>query len=370
MIRGTPIGKLLVLVTLGALIASAWPGASSSSRSRAASRLRQDIVWSRRIYQARGHSYYQIWRMHTDGSSAHQITRGPRDHCSPAVSWDGRAIAYLSGEAGHELWIARADGTRARKLPASDVSAAYRLVWAPDGHCIRATDLWDDETIEVEVASGRTQRIRANVSRNGRWEAIVAGSTRGGRVLLLDRTSKARRTVLEGWVVGVSWSPQADSLAAVVGEGRPKPEEERMVLHLLEAASGNDLRVEWLAGRRETLNTGTPLWSPDGRFIAIEGNAGQARGDLWVYDLNRREWLHPGDGTQPSWSATGDLLLYRTNEDIGTYFGMDLWLSHIIVFDAMTRTRTQVTHGGSANRDPSWVPAVSVRPSKGRPADG
>lgn len=95
----------------------------------------------------RSHDHWDIWRWRADGSQPAALTAPPalRDRpissVAPAVSPDGRSIAFLTDRRGQwELWVMDADGSNQRPLATealSDVSFRYdfsseRMIdWGP-----------------------------------------------------------------------------------------------------------------------------------------------------------------------------------------------------------------------------------------------
>ena len=60
---------------------------------------------------------YNIWRMRADGTELRQITFGDGNNSQPAVSQDGKTIAYVSRKSGNEqIWTMNSDGTDQQRL--------------------------------------------------------------------------------------------------------------------------------------------------------------------------------------------------------------------------------------------------------------
>lgn len=86
------------------------------------------------FFEVLGHLY----RMPISGGAATQITTGPSVNRFPAISPDGRKLAFISDRSGHtNLWICDVDGSNARRL--SDLRS-YNMdrgiafpTWSPDG---------------------------------------------------------------------------------------------------------------------------------------------------------------------------------------------------------------------------------------------
>jgi TolB protein len=75
-----------------------------------------------------------IFVVNTDGTGRRALTSSQDDEFSPAVSPDGRSIAYIrlgSGERG--VWIMNANGSNQRRLTTADVEPNFPPVWSPRG---------------------------------------------------------------------------------------------------------------------------------------------------------------------------------------------------------------------------------------------
>jgi dipeptidyl aminopeptidase/acylaminoacyl peptidase len=141
-------------------------------------------------------------------------------YATPAWSPDGRRLAYIRVDNGHEtseLWVVRADGSALHGL--SIVHAAQSPSWSPDGRWI------------------------AYVGDGGLSEVLADGS---GKRLLLRRD-----------VSSPTWSPDGSRLAYVERRGGT------VSTSLLDVRTGAIHVVEHHRG-----SPGPIAWSPDARWLA------------------------------------------------------------------------------------------------------
>lgn len=206
------------------------------------------------------------------------------------VSWSpaGDQLAYISyppDGSGPMIWIAAGDGAQARPL-----ARGFLPVWSPDSRSLAYVSAWPSqaELALLEVSTGVTRTLfsmsdlppapaalpdwggtvlEAAWSPDGRALAVVAhrpGSSKMDLLTLAADGSRQRPWMETDWIAQLSWSPDSHYLAAIVG-GYDQ---------LFHAP------VLWLAdayGRAYVNLAGSDYrWSPDGRWLAVQQEAGPA----------------------------------------------------------------------------------------------
>jgi Tol biopolymer transport system component len=216
----------------------------------------------------------------------HQLTfqKGVERH--PALSPDGKLVAYVSDAAGNDdIYIQRVDGRNALNLTASSAEADTEPSFSPDGNQIAFRSERGGGGIFVMGATGESVRRLSDVGHNP------------------------------------SWSP--DGARLVVSTERiidPMSRQGTAELWIIDAATGE-------ASRRYAGDAVQPAWSPDGRRIAfwrVDGNTGQR--DLATVEVEGQadsvavtadvpvDW-------SPVWSLDGASLLFVSDRG-GT---MNVW---------------------------------------------
>jgi DNA-binding winged helix-turn-helix (wHTH) protein/Tol biopolymer transport system component len=178
-------------------------------------------------------------------------------------SRDGRQLVY-SRFPDHALWIARADGTDARRL--TEGMESRQPHFSPDGRTIafmgqRPKDIWRIYSMQIGVSLPEP--------------------------MFPDKEDQGVPT----------WSPNGKFL--VFGEWRERKDKSAMALHLLNVEKKT---VTTLPGSQ---GLWTPRWSPDGRYIAALTADSKA---LMLFDVHLATWvkLAPfGYFEDPTWTQDG-----------------------------------------------------------------
>lgn len=249
----------------------------------------------------------------TVGDSAERLTATPGQDDAPAVSPDGRLIAFTRLLDGRErIYIGGRNGELATPAPGSGGNDRHPA-WSPDGR-------W------LAFASDR----------NGDWDIYVM-STDGSRLRNISR-----HPARDEWP---TWSPDGRHLAF-------ESDRSGMPNIWIVANDGTDVRAlsNDSAVRRQ------PTWSPGGQQLAFV--AGEAAERLCVTDLTGGVWwclAGPGSYAAPAWSPSGQNLAYATRGFAG-------W--ELFIIPASGGEPRNVSRHPGLNMTPAWasngpVPMVS-----------
>lgn len=210
-----------------------------------------------------------IYVMSSSGSNVRRLTFGPATEGAPAWSPDGRWIAYSSYRAGKsDIWKMLSDGGAKKRLTRT---AALEDVpdWSPDGRQI--------------VYAGPQARIWA-MRADGTGQHALTTNAFGGEV---------------AWAP--AWSPQGTRIAYEFSGGT-SPVNPTNEIWLVNADGSHPVRLT-----SNQLEDGQPTWSPDGRWLAFQSARPRTgRLHLWVMQPNGKS-LHrvsssAAEEYHPSWS--------------------------------------------------------------------
>jgi Tol biopolymer transport system component len=191
---------------------------------------------------------------------------------SLAFSSDGNWVAYVTFPEG-TLWRSKVDGTQRLQLTLPPMQANMPR-WSPDGKRIAF----------VGNIPGKSPKIYFVPVDGGSAEPAMPGEKN------------------EGYL---SWSPDGKALVFDDAPWMENMAPENVALHTLDLATD---RVVTLPGS-ERLHT--PIWSPDGRYIAAMAPDELT---LMLFDVNARQWkqLAKINNGWPNWSRDAKYIYLDT----------------------------------------------------------
>ena len=191
---------------------------------------------------------------------------------SLAFSTDGSWVAYVTFPEG-TLWRSKVDGTQRLQLTFPPMQTTMPR-WSPDGK----------EIAFVGNIQGKPPKIYFISVEGGSAEQAMPG----------DKN--------EGYL---TWSPDGKALVFDDAPWMENMEPENVALHVLDLATH---RVTLLPGS-EHLHT--PIWSPDGRYIAA---LAPDELTLMLFDINVQQWkqLAKINNGWPNWSRDGKYIYLDT----------------------------------------------------------
>ena len=213
--------------------------------------------------------YHGLYGIADDGTPVPIVTDATADFYSPAVSPDGRLLAFARGTdawSQHDLWVMPIAGGTARRLtssPTNDVSPA----WSSDGSAIAYTGISGDAPSiwTVAASGGRSAKVADSASHPtwlGANGALVAvdNTVPDGPLLLLRNGIRAVIPGTNG-AIEPSASPDGRWLAfSLWRSGSPKHS-----LVVIPTGAGDGVEV-----RSSTLDFQNPSWLSDGSGLLFD----------------------------------------------------------------------------------------------------
>jgi dipeptidyl aminopeptidase/acylaminoacyl peptidase len=235
----------------------------------------------------KGESWSEIWMMRTDGSDLRQLTFDRSSHGSPVFSPDGTRLVFVSSRGGGtpQLFDMRLDGGESRPLTSFSMGVGDP-VWSPDGKWIAVTA---EVYPECGADSACNEKIR-KTSEEGKLKAHVADELlyrhwtswadgKANHILLVDaETGKIQKDLTPGrWVSpifslggdrGYDFSPDSRELCFVSNREKDQASTTNADLWLTPIEGELSETTALNITRANDGWDGSPLYSPDGRYIA------------------------------------------------------------------------------------------------------
>lgn len=315
---------------------------------------------------AGGVAWSELWRVGVSGGEPRQLTFGRHDDSSPAISPDGRTIAFVSDRSGsRQIWVMAVDGGEARQL--TDFPGGLGdPVWAPGGDVLAVTaevypecggDVECNRTIRRGVQSSP---LRVHTSerllyrhwtswREDRYRHILLIDAAHGTVLR-DLTPGAWDSPVFGAEVGYAFSPDGSALCFVSNRD-PEPATSTnadLWLTPVEPDPAHPAPVNLTASNRGW--DGHPRFSPDGSRLAYLSQATPG----YESDLTRLAVLDLGSGQTA----------YLTRRN-----GFDDWVDDMawlggdgddLLFQAQYRGRTPLFRVAASGGNPELIHSDST----------
>ncbi len=292
--------------------------------------------------------------------AAFKVTYEPSMEVHPALSPDGRFLAYAGGNPLRtRLYVRQVSGGRPTLLTDDSAAVEVSPSWSPDG--TRVLFATQQGLFSVSASGGVPRQeaaarasgpiIWSQWSSDGRTIAYVVADS----IFLKESGAAPRFLATSTSVTGCHWSPNGARLVCAAGNayflmvgalfGNLAPS----WIELIDARSGATTVITDSSGINHS-----PIWSPDGRFIYFVSDREGPKDIFRVRADGRRaapERLTVGLGVQSlSLSADGRRLAYNVYRTVGNVWSVPLGHRPINFRDA-----TQVTRGNQSAENPNLV---------------
>lgn len=233
------------------------------------------------------------------------------DESDPAWSPDGRRIAFLSdarSKRQRQIYLADAGGANVRQL--THLTGAVQVLrWSPNGRWIAALSI------------AHPHRPSGATSVGARQVGVIGSIVDEQRLAIVNATTGAihELTPPNAYVYEYGWSPDSKHLAYTYADGSGDNNWWIARLATVTAAgTAHDLF-------RPSFQINNPIWSPDGRAIAVIGGLmsdfGSVGGDVYLVNVATGHVRDVTPGTQLSFAAlqwTGKSRMLALAHDLGS----------------------------------------------------
>ncbi len=280
-------------------------------------------VGGRIVFHSERTGDFEIWSMNPDGSDPQQLTQSAGLDVEPAVSPDGKQIAFVSARDDPNqlnLYIMEIDGNNPRPLLALPGVLSFGPQWSPNG-----------------------SQIAFSGSTGGHFEVYLVSAQGTDAKALTQPTADAKTPADEQPVINnsrPSWSPDGKKLVFVSDRDGGES------LYTLELSNGSVTRLT-----TGFYSDSLPRWSPDGTTILFMSNrASTVKGLFTVPAAGGEPKLvaTPKSDESPAWAgANGELIVFSSDRTLD-------W--EIYSMRADGSDLRQLTHSKGLDRFPAWTP--------------
>ncbi len=318
------------------------------------------VVFSvQRVDQKTEKKYANLWVIPTDGGHGRQFTYGDQRDTRPRWSPDGRQIAFLSNrkdEKQPQLHLIPFDGGEAR--PLTDLKGEFiSFAWSPDGRQFACAFRKKDQA-EIEREEDEEKKKLGIVARHisrVHYKLDGTGFLPQGRIHIwtIDAQTGEAKQLTASQIHDESepcWSPDGKEIVFCSNRSDDPDFNPEAIDLFAVPTTGVEPGDETTWRKIETPfgQKSTPVFSPDGRWIAYYGREGH--GDWWKHT---HLWVIPADGQGAARDLTAAYDLQIGNASLNDLGGLvtapPAWSadSRILYF--------QVSHHGD-----TLVKAISV----------
>ncbi len=263
------------------------------------------------VHRDEGDDRKEIWAMDYDGRNKEPITSYRSLCLTPAVSPDGRRIAFTTFLEGiPKIYVHSLESRRKLQFYNQDASLNTTPSFAPDGGTIYfASSLSGRSQIyRADTDGGNLRRVSYSESidvdpavnpKTGTQIAFVSDASGEPQVYIMDVAGSNRRRVSGGGgdAVQPAWDPTGERLAFAWTRGY---EIGNYNIFLLDVASGRYTQLTHSRGRNEH-----PTFSPSGTHVVFASDR-LGRTQIWsmrVDGTQIRQLTSKGDNETPLWAS-------------------------------------------------------------------
>ena len=234
-----------------------------------------------------------VFVISTDGSNERQLTRTPEPEGNLAWSVAGKILFSVFKDETSRLYAIDADGKNQREI--AHVPGRGPTLSLDGKRLVYMAGSWTATKLMVSLLDGSNAKQitdGSSIAWNNHWSPdgkLIAFTGRNDpkgevAIFVVNADGESRRQVThipaeEGGAQWPVWSPNGRRLAVQVNSRRQKGSAH---IWIVDVATGN---AHKLAAHNEAYLDETPVWLPDGKHLAFQSNR-TGRMEVWVMNAD------------------------------------------------------------------------------------
>jgi dipeptidyl aminopeptidase/acylaminoacyl peptidase len=266
----------------------------------------ENIIYTlQRVHAPTEKKYSNLWMVSTRASTSRQFTYGDQNDTAARWSPDGKQISFLSNRGDKEkppqIYLIPFDGGEARKLTALQGSISS-YSWSPDGKNFLCTVRKTDPVVLEREKDEQKKKLGTVFRHYNRPFYKLDGfgylPEERSHLWIVNATSGRARQLTDHALFdegNCSWSPDGRWIVFTSNRcEKPDLDPSNMDLFVIPSSGGEFRKITTPYGDKNS-----PIFSPDGKWIAYYGQEGDQ--DY----KNQNLWLVPANGSAPAQNLTG-----------------------------------------------------------------
>ena len=266
---------------------------------------KKSVFGSKIVFVSNKTGFKEIYQCDFDGQGVEQLTNSHSISLTPALSPDGKYIAYTDFTSGRPALYIRNISDK-KSVMASKSGISIDPAWRNNSEVATTLSYEGDQEIYLVKVDGSVSRrvtnstgidVSPSFSPDGNKMAFVSARNGQPQIFIEDlQTGETRRLTFSGrYNTQPSWSPAGDKIAYSTWENGGE-----INIFTINADGSGLMQLTGKSGENES-----PSWSPDGEMIVFTSSR-EGKKKLYVMSStgeNQRRLLQvEGEQMQPSWS--------------------------------------------------------------------